>query len=157
MPMELVQTRSAVSQLFSRSTDPAQPPPTGCGVRQDSFGAGALARRLRTVAVLAVIGLALTDAGALVVNAVQLDEAAANAAARGSVVWQQTQSLTAVKRSITLQAQTLAGAVVDEVVLDDTGLGVTLHRQASLRLLDKVGPLRHLATSVASQHLPLQQ
>lgn len=125
-------------------------------MRQDSFGAGALIRRLRTLAVLAVVGLALTDAGALVVNAVQLDETAANAATRGSVVWQETQSLTAVRRSITLQAQTLAGAVVDHVAVDNSGISVTLHRQASVRLLDHIPPLRHLATSSASQHTPLQ-
>jgi hypothetical protein len=104
-----------------------------------------------------VIGVVLFDTGSLLVNAIRLDETAADAASRGRATWQQTRSRAAVERSITLQAQTLAGAVVDEVVLDDTGLGVTLHRQASLRLLDKVGPLRHLATSVASQHLPLQQ
>ncbi|MBA3621935.1 MAG: hypothetical protein H0W51_06390 [Euzebyales bacterium] len=114
-------------------------------------------RWLRTATVLAVIGVVLLDTGALLVNAIRLDETAADAASRGRATWQQTQSRAAVERSITLQAQTLAGAVVDEVVLDDTGLGVTLHRQASVRLLDKVGPLRHLATSVASQHLRLQR
>ncbi|CAN5874284.1 hypothetical protein BH20ACT7_BH20ACT7_16020 [soil metagenome] len=126
-------------------------------MRHHSSGVGALARWLRTATVLAVIGVVLFDTGALLVNAIRLDETAADAASRGRATWQQTRSRAAVERSITLQAQTLAGAVVDEVVLDDTGLGVTLHRQASLRLLDKVGPLRHLATSVASQHLPLQQ
>ncbi len=104
-----------------------------------------------------MIGLALLDAGALLVNAVQLDEAAAGAASRGRTVWQETRSRTAVNRSITRQVQTLAGAVVDEVVVDDTGISVTLHRHASVRLLDHIPPLRHLVTSFASQHTPLQR
>jgi nitrous oxidase accessory protein NosD len=126
-------------------------------VRHDSRAVGALARWLATATVLAVIGVALLDTGALVVNAIQLDETAADAASQGRAVWQQTRSRAAMKRSITLQAQTLAGAVVEEVVVDDSGLGVTLHRQASVRLLDEVGPLRHLVTSVATHHLPLQR
>lgn len=120
-------------------------------------GVGALARWLKAAAVIAVIGLALLDAGALLVNAVQLDEAAAGAASRGRTVWQETRSRTAVDRSITRQVQTLAGAVVDEVVVDDTGISVTLHRQASVRILDDIPPLRHLATSAASQHIPVQR
>jgi hypothetical protein len=108
---------------------------------------------LKIAVVLAVIGVILYDASAVMVNAVQTDELG-QMALRAAVAQAQTVA-GRQPEAITEAARTGLGgsdrARLDAAVLDETGLTVTISQDARVLILDRLGPLSDLATSTVTK------
>ena len=87
----------------------------------------------------------------------QLDSAAGDAALRGRAAWEDTQSVPMARKLAALQAETLPGATVEQVSIDDGRIEVTLRRRARVRLAGGIPALRDLVTPVVSQQVPLRR
>lgn len=113
---------------------------------------------LKTVAILAVIGVILFDVGAVIVNHVQADELG-QAALRSAVERTQTP---AGRRPEAITEAAQAGlerrsdrAELEAATLDESGLTVTIRQDARVLILDRLGPLGDLATARVTKRAEL--
>ena len=99
---------------------------------------------LRTSALLLAMAIFLFDAGAVVVNRVQLDEAARTAARAGAVAWSEQGSRHAVEAAVNRRLAGERGMALETLAVAGSQIAVTLARPAPVLLLDRIGPLsRH--------------
>lgn len=99
---------------------------------------------LRLVAGLGVLIVVLFDVGALAVNRVQLDAAAGSAARAG--VAERADGRAAVEQAVAQRLSRVKDVVVDELVIDHSGVTVTITRPAPVLVVDRLGRLGALAT-----------
>lgn len=105
----------------------------------------------KMLAGLILLGVVLFDGGAVVVNRVQLDEAARSAARVGAVTWSQQGSSRAVERAVLGDLSGQSGMALDAVTVTDARVEVTVSRHAAVLVLDRLGPLaRHVQGSATS-------
>lgn len=124
----------------------------------DERGDIILSGLLRTSALVLAVALSLFDAGAVVVNRVQLDEAARTAARAGAVAWSEQGSRRAVEVAIARRLSGEQGMALEGLDVQSSEVAVTLTRPAPVLLLDHIGPLsRHAqgrATSTSDIRRP---
>lgn len=104
---------------------------------------------IKLVVVLALIGVVLFDAGAVLVNQVQTDELGQEAL-RAAVQSAQTpagRQPTALEEAASAPLSGSERARLESVTLDAEGLTVTISQDARVAVLDRLGPLADLATA----------
>lgn len=108
---------------------------------------------VKVVAVLAVLGVLLFDAGAVLVNRVQADEVA-QTVLRSAVTAAQTPEGRLPDAVVASAQAGLTGqdeVRLDSAVLDANGLTVVISKDAKVLVLDRLGPLAGLATATVSK------
>ena len=103
----------------------------------------------KLVLTLLIIGLILYELISIGVNAVQVEEAAGEAARRGAIAWRDGASQLAVEEAVTDSLSTERGMVLEGVSVEGDQVWVTLTRPAPVLLIDHVGFLRGLVTHTA--------
>lgn len=104
---------------------------------------------LKLLLFLAVLALIVFEAGAVMVNQVQADEAAggaARAALAASASSRAQPHLEEAARAALPERTTL-----DALTADAEGVEVTVTRQANVVVLDRIGPLEGLASATVSR------
>lgn len=113
---------------------------------------------LRLTVGLLALGVVLFDGGALLVNRVQLDEAARVAALSGARAWASHHSSAAVEAAVGQRLATHPGMALEGVAVTGGRVAVTVARPAAVLLLDRVGPLSRVvqgrATSTSAAGAP---
>lgn len=105
---------------------------------------------LRIIGVLLVGGVLLFDGGAVVVNRVQLEEAARVAARAGAGALAGERSPYAAQQAVTQRLERQTGMTLEDLTIDRGWVTVTLGRPAAVLVLDRVGPLAAHAQGSAS-------
>lgn len=96
---------------------------------------------LRIVAGLVLTALLVFEVGAVVVNRVQLDGAAQEAARAGARAWDAGGSQARAEAAVHEAASKLPGAVVREWSVEPEAVKVTVSRQAPVLLIDRLEPI----------------
>lgn len=109
---------------------------------------------LKVVGGLLLAAIVLLDGGALVVNRMQLSDAALQAATAARFSWQEQRSEAAARAAAIEQAGELSGVAV-EVSLSGGQVSVTLQRRARVRLADRVAVLAALVDPVVTERVSL--
>lgn len=116
---------------------------------------------LKLVAGLLMLGVVLFDTGAVIVNHVQLDEVAWATATHGARTWTAQRSTAAVHTAVQQRLARHASMTLEDVVVAEDRVAVTLSRPANVLLLSRLGPLsayargRATATSDGPRHRDL--
>lgn len=105
---------------------------------------------LKLLVGLLLLGLVLYEGGALVVNQVQLDDAARRAAAAGAAAWAYEHSTAAVDGVVQRRMTRHTEMALESVAIEGDTVTVTVTRPAAVMLLDRIGPLSHYAQGRAS-------
>lgn len=105
---------------------------------------------LRTVLALLVVGLVLFEIGAVLVNRVQLDEAARVAAQAGAQGLAERGSQRVAEAAVQARLGEERDVALDAVVVDAPRVTVTVSRPAPVLLLDRMGPLARYAVGRAT-------
>ncbi|MFO8075947.1 MAG: hypothetical protein ACQETV_00445 [Actinomycetota bacterium] len=108
----------------------------------------------RTVGGLLLVALLAFEVGAVVVNAVQLDDAARRAARDAASALETRGSLAAAEVAADDVATDLDDCHVVEVALEEDGVAVTLTRPAPLMLAGRVGPIAEHTVGSATARAP---
>lgn len=108
----------------------------------------------RTVGGLLLLALVAFEVGAVVVNAVQLDDAARRAARQAAGALETRGSLAAAEVAADDVAAELDGCHVADVALEEDGVAVTLTRPAPLLLAGRVGPIAERTVASATARAP---
>lgn len=109
---------------------------------------------LRMVAGLVLTALLVFEVGAVVVNRVQVDGAAQEAARAGARTWETSGSEARTESTVHEVAGKLPGAVVREWSVDGDVVQVTVSREAPVLLIDRVEPLRPRLEGEATFRVP---
>lgn len=96
---------------------------------------------LKTIVVLAVIGVALYDGGAVLVNQFQLDEAAGDAIRIAAQDYGTHRSANGAETVANEVLEELTGAELSEFTVDEVGMRMTVGRPAPVLVLDRIPPL----------------
>lgn len=105
---------------------------------------------LKLLAGLLLLGLALYEGGALIVNQVQLDDAARLAAAAGAAAWAHEHSTAAVDGVVQRRLTRHTEMALESVAIEGDTVTVTVTRPAAVMLLDRIGPLSQYVQGRAS-------
>lgn len=105
---------------------------------------------LKLVAGLLLFGVVLFDTGAVIVNRVQLDEIASATATSGARAWTEQRSTTAVHTAVEQRLARHATMTLEDVVVAEDHVAVTLSRTANVLLLGRLGPLSAYAQGQAT-------
>lgn len=108
----------------------------------------------RLVAGLLALGIVLFDSGAVVVNRLQLDEAARNAARAGAATWAEEGSARAAEAAVRAHVLDRVQVDVGEVGFSAGHVVVTVSRPAPVLLLDRLGPIASWAEASATSSWP---
>ena len=103
----------------------------------------------KLVLTLLIIGLIFYELISIGVNAVQVEEAAGEAARRGALAWRDQHSQLAVEEAVVDSLSTERGMVLEGVSIEGEQVWVTLTRPAPVLLIDHVGFLRGVVTHTA--------
>lgn len=116
----------------------------------DERGDIIVAGLLKLVATLLALGLVLFDIGALIVNQVQLDEAARVAASSGARTWEADRSAEAVEAAVRNRLANQSGVVLEGIAIEDNQVTVHVTRPARVVLVHRIGPLSKFAQGRAA-------
>lgn len=105
---------------------------------------------LKLVVGLLLLGVVLFDTGAVIVNRVQLDETASATATSGARAWTAQRSTAAVHTAVQQRLARHATMTLEDVVVADDHVAVTLSRPANVLLLSRLGPLSAYAHGQAT-------
>ncbi len=108
----------------------------------------------RTVGGLLLLALVAFEVGAVLVNTVQLDDAARRAARDAASALEARGSLAAAEVAADDVAADLDGCRVDEVAFAEGGVTVTLTRPAPLVLAGRIGPIAERTVGSATAQAP---
>lgn len=106
---------------------------------------------MRTVAGLLVVGVIVFEVAAVTVNRVQLDDAARTAVSAAAQSWGQSKSTPAASQAALDSLSTQRGIALETFDVGDDILTVTLTRDASVLVLDQIGPLAPYAHASATK------
>jgi hypothetical protein len=127
----------------------------GDDVRDDSGQIGFV----KLLVGLAIVGLVLFEAGAVIVNHVQLDtlsERVAQAAASGHAA-RPARDLSGARQAAEAAVVAHPAARVDDVhLLPDGRVAVVVTQEANVLVLDRLGPLSDLASATATRSAPVR-
>lgn len=108
----------------------------------------------RTVGGLLLLALVAFEVGAVVVNSVQLDDAARRAAQEAAGALEARGTLAAAEVAADDVAAELDGCHVAEVALEEGGVAVTLTRPAPLLVAGRIGPIAERTVGSATARAP---
>lgn len=116
----------------------------------DERGDVIIAGVLRLVGGLLLVGFVLFEGGALLINRVQLDEAARVAASVGARAWTAEHTSAAVTSAVEQRMAAHTGMALEGVTVENDRVAVTVSRPAPVLLLDHIPLLAHHANGRAT-------
>ncbi|MDP8970901.1 MAG: hypothetical protein M3N52_10500 [Actinomycetota bacterium] len=110
---------------------------------------------LKTIVGLAIAGVVLIDLGAVAVNALQLEEAADEAARAATHSWSVDHSPSAAQRAARDSIADQPDIVLQDLVIGSDRLTVTLTKPAHVLVAHRIGPLTRYVEQTVSKTSPL--
>lgn len=120
------------------------------GPVNDERGDIIVAGLLKLVATLLALGLVLFDAGALIVNQVQLDEAARVAATAGARAWASAHDPATVEDTVRNRLARHPSVALEGIAIEDAHVTVSVTRAARVVLVQHMAPLAKFAQGRAA-------
>lgn len=99
---------------------------------------------------LLLLTAVLFDSGAVLVNRLQLDEAARQAAHAGATTWASQRSHQAVQQEVLQRLSTQVGMSLDELTVGEGQVEITISRPAAVLFLDRINALARYASGSAT-------